>query len=121
MLAPSGSSDKRPENAATAIFYRGSWFYIDDSDLDSKSTFSMLGQIFGSKEVSRAIAQQAELATGIAQDIYKRMMPVVASVLMGGLFNQAAGKPSAMVWRAWLECIACSWTASIRFSRTSST
>ena len=41
---------------------------------------AMLGQIFGSKEVSRAIAQQAELATGIAQDIYKRMMPVVASI-----------------------------------------
>lgn len=25
---------------------RGSWFYIDDSDLDSKSTFSMLMQLF---------------------------------------------------------------------------
>lgn len=57
---------------------------------------AMLGQIFGSKDVSRAIAQQAELATGIAQDIYKRMMPVVASILMGGLFNQATGSSSAM-------------------------
>ncbi|MEM9107891.1 MAG: DUF937 domain-containing protein, partial [Pseudomonadota bacterium] len=57
---------------------------------------AMLGQIFGSKEVSRAIAQQAEMATGIAQDIYKRMMPVVASILMGGLFNQATGSASAM-------------------------
>jgi hypothetical protein len=56
---------------------------------------AMLGQIFGSKEVSRAIAQQAELATGITQDIYKRMMPVVASILMGGLFNQATGSASA--------------------------
>ena len=26
--------------------YRGSWFYIDDSDLDSKSTFSLLTQLF---------------------------------------------------------------------------
>ena len=57
---------------------------------------AMLGQIFGSKEVSRAIAQQAELATGIAQDVYKRMMPVVASILMGSLFNQASGNASAM-------------------------
>jgi len=57
---------------------------------------AMLGQIFGSKEVSRAIAQQAELATGIAQDVYKRMMPVVASILMGGLFNQATGSASSM-------------------------
>ncbi|MEX3007096.1 DUF937 domain-containing protein [Hoeflea sp. TYP-13] len=52
---------------------------------------TMLGHIFGSKDVSRAVAQQAALATGIAQDIYKQMMPVVASVLMGGLFNQTAG------------------------------
>lgn len=40
------SSASRPSNAAVAVLYRGSWFYIDDSDLDSKSTFSMLGQIF---------------------------------------------------------------------------
>jgi len=25
---------------------RGHWSYVDDSDLDSKSTFSMLGQLF---------------------------------------------------------------------------
>jgi len=40
------SSEERPANAAVAVNYRDSWFYIDDSDLDSKSTFSMLGQIF---------------------------------------------------------------------------
>jgi hypothetical protein len=40
------SSDERPDNAMTAVYYRGTWFYIDDSDLHSKSTFSMLGQIF---------------------------------------------------------------------------
>jgi hypothetical protein len=40
------SADARPKNAAVAVFYRGSWFYIDDSDLDSKSTFSLLGQVF---------------------------------------------------------------------------
>jgi len=40
------SSARRPVNASVAVYYRGSWFYIDDSDLDSKSTFSMLGQVF---------------------------------------------------------------------------
>lgn len=40
------SSNDRPDNAAVAVPYRGSWFFIDDSDLDSKSTFLMLGQIF---------------------------------------------------------------------------
>jgi hypothetical protein len=40
------SSPTPPENAAVAVHYRNSWFYIDDSDLDSKSTFSLLGQVY---------------------------------------------------------------------------
>lgn len=40
------SSPTPPENAAVAVNYRNSWFYIDDSDLDSKSTFSLLGQVY---------------------------------------------------------------------------
>ena len=39
------SSDKRPDNAAVSVSYRGSWFYVDDSDLNSKSTFTMIGQV----------------------------------------------------------------------------
>lgn len=52
---------------------------------------SILGHIFGSKEVSRAIAAQAEQMTGIGQEIYKQMLPVMASALMGGLFKQSLG------------------------------
>ena len=40
------SSDTEPENAAIKVYYRNSWFYIDDSDLESKSTFVLLGQLF---------------------------------------------------------------------------
>ena len=40
------SSAEPPDNASVAINYRDSWFYIDDSDLDSKSTFSLLGQVY---------------------------------------------------------------------------
>lgn len=39
-------STERPQNAAVQIHYRGSWFYIDDSDLQSKSTFLLLSQLF---------------------------------------------------------------------------
>jgi hypothetical protein len=39
------SSPTEPANAAVRTFYRGSWFYIDDADLESKSTFSLLGQL----------------------------------------------------------------------------
>lgn len=36
----------QPSDAYVAVPYRGRWFYIDDSDLDSKSTFSLLSQLF---------------------------------------------------------------------------
>ena len=40
------SDSSRPDNATLMVFYRGTWFYIDDSDLKSKSTFALLSQIF---------------------------------------------------------------------------
>ena len=55
----------------------------------------ILGHLFGSKEVSRAVAAQAEQATGIGQDIFKQMLPVLASTLMGGLFKQSTGQVQA--------------------------
>jgi len=39
------SSDSRPEDASVAVNYRGTWFYIADDDLDSKSTFVLLTQL----------------------------------------------------------------------------
>lgn len=53
---------------------------------------AVLGQIFGSPDLSRAIAQQASLATGIGQEVMKQMLPVIASMIMGGLFKQATGQ-----------------------------
>lgn len=40
------SADGRPSSAIIAVKHRGTWFYIDDADLSSKSTFSLLAQIF---------------------------------------------------------------------------
>lgn len=51
---------------------------------------NILGQIFGSKEVSRAIAAQASQMSGIGQDIYKQMLPIVANTMVGGFFKQIA-------------------------------
>ncbi len=39
------SSDKAPADASVAIPYRGTWFYIADNDLDTKSTFVLLTQL----------------------------------------------------------------------------
>jgi len=60
----------------------------------------ILGHLFGSKEVSRAVAAQAEAATGIGQEIFKQMLPVLATSVMGGLFKQASGGQSASQMQA---------------------
>jgi hypothetical protein len=55
----------------------------------------ILGHLFGSKELSRAVAGQAAQATGIGQDVLKQMLPVIASMIMGGLFKQSANQAQA--------------------------
>ena len=55
----------------------------------------ILGHLFGSKEVSRAVAAQASAATGIGQEIFKQMLPIIASTIMGGLFKQSTGQLNA--------------------------
>ncbi len=39
------SQSEPPANAAVSVHYRGSWFYINDSDMNSKYTFMLLNQI----------------------------------------------------------------------------
>lgn len=40
------SATSKPDDAAVAVNYRDHWFYIRDNDLESKSTFSLLTQLF---------------------------------------------------------------------------
>ena len=40
------SSKEYPENAFIAVPYRNYWFYVTDNDLQSKSTFMLLTQLF---------------------------------------------------------------------------
>lgn len=55
----------------------------------------VMSQLFGSKEVANAVAAQAAATSGVGQAILKQMLPVIASILMGGLFksvnNQGLG------------------------------
>ncbi len=46
LLRVRSEKDFKPGRFAVAVSHRGAWFYIDDSDLNSKSTFSLLSQIF---------------------------------------------------------------------------
>ncbi len=52
----------------------------------------ILGHLFGSKEVSRAVAQQAAALTGISEIVLKQMLPALAAMIMGGLFKQSTGQ-----------------------------
>lgn len=49
---------------------------------------SILGHIFGSKDVSRNVAGRAAQQTGIDSDLLKKMLPVVATLAMGALSKQ---------------------------------
>lgn len=55
----------------------------------------ILGHLFGSKDLSRAVAAQASQMTGIGQEILKQMLPALATMIMGGLFKQTAGQTQA--------------------------
>jgi hypothetical protein len=53
----------------------------------------VLGTLFGSKDVSRAVAEQAAAMTGIGSQVLTAMLPVIASILMAGLGKTAAAQP----------------------------
>lgn len=58
------SSGQRPADAAVAVFYRGAWFFVDDRDLHSKTTFSLLNYLFALKAGSKDI-QEPVLTLGV--------------------------------------------------------
>jgi len=55
----------------------------------------ILGHLFGSKDLSRAVAAQASQATGIGQDTLNQMLPTLATMLMGSLFKQTNSQVAA--------------------------
>ena len=51
----------------------------------------VLGQIFGSKDVSRAVAQDAAAQSGLSPDLLKRMLPMLALLVAGFMARQGGG------------------------------
>jgi hypothetical protein len=51
----------------------------------------VLGQIFGSKEVSRTVAQDASSKTGLDTSILKKMLPMLAMLVAGYMAKQSGG------------------------------
>ena len=49
---------------------------------------NVLGQIFGNKDASRAVAADASQKSGISPDLLKKMLPIVAMLVAGYLAKQ---------------------------------
>lgn len=73
----SGQHAKYFEDATRAFSPQG----IDEGN-------GILGHLFGSKDLSRAVASQAAQATGLSQQVLQQMLPAMAAMMMGGLFKQ---------------------------------
>jgi hypothetical protein len=51
------NSASDPAGAAVKVHYRGSWFYIADNDLNSKTTFNLLNYLFALKAGSKDVKE----------------------------------------------------------------
>lgn len=74
--------------------------YLDDDDAVQFDNArdegnAILGHVFGSPDVSRGVAMQAAQATGIGGDILKKMLPVIAGMVMAGLAKSMFGGKGA--------------------------
>jgi hypothetical protein len=55
----------------------------------------VLGQIFGSKDVSRMVAQNAASQSGLDSNLLKKMLPMLAMLVAGYLARQRGGGDAA--------------------------
>ena len=74
--------------------------YIDDpSVLGEAGTIAdgngILAHVLGSKEASRQVAAQAGAQAGLSPDLMKRMLPLVATLVMGAMSRRAAADGGA--------------------------
>lgn len=55
----------------------------------------VLGQIFGSPEVSRTVARNAAATSGIDPALLRKMLPMLAMLVAGFMAKQGMGQPAA--------------------------
>jgi hypothetical protein len=55
----------------------------------------VLGQVFGSKDVSRTVAQKAATQTGLDPELLKKMLPMLAMLVAGFMAKQGGAASSA--------------------------
>ena len=70
--------------------------YLDDPSLLGKKETrqdgnDILGHIFGNKDVSRHVAKRASKETGLSSSLLKKLLPIVATMVMGALGKKMQG------------------------------
>jgi hypothetical protein len=55
----------------------------------------ILGQLFGNKDVSRGVANQLSATSGIGAAVLKKLLPIVASIVMGQVAKKMGGGTGA--------------------------
>ena len=73
--------------------------YLDDPSLlgkkeTTKEGNDILGHIFGDKDVSRHVAKRSSKTTGLGSSLLKKMLPVVATMVMASLGKKMLGGSS---------------------------
>jgi hypothetical protein len=76
-----GGNHRRYLDDAAATQYEAA---VDDGN-------AILGHVFGSKDVSRGVAMKAGELSGVGSAILKKMLPVIATMVMGALAKQMFG------------------------------
>ena len=64
---------------------------LSSTPTDTGQGNNVLGQIFGSKDVSRAVAQNAASQTGQDPSLLKKMLPMLAMLVAGYMAKQRSG------------------------------
>jgi hypothetical protein len=83
------------EDLLSALSSGGHAQYVEDPDtLGRPETIEdgngILSHIFGTKGVSRQVASRAAAQTGLGESLLKRMLPVVATLVMGTLARRTS-------------------------------
>ena len=64
----------------------------DETGAATSQGNDILGQIFGSKEVSRGVANELSATSGIGASILKKMLPIIASIVMAQVAKQMGSR-----------------------------
>ena len=88
------------EDLLAALSSGGHEQYVEDpATLELPATREdgngILSHVFGSKDVSRQVASRAAAQTGLGADLLKRMLPMVATLVMGTLARRTSQQGTA--------------------------